>query len=151
MTEGNTQSPVTEHIETTSKRKHKVHKVPGAVFVVEVFDLSMRRDMQWNCWRENTVCTTLLADSCLFTVRFEKCTQGTDRVNSSMSIISTVHLYNTITRSVTELNVRQQYLSNVKINDMTYQYSQKLSELISQYLQIHNLVVLFWAIRIVAI
>lgn len=88
------------------------------------------------------MCTTLLADSCLFTVRFEKCTQGTDRVNSSMSIISTVHLYNTITRSVTELNVRQQYLSNVKINDMTYQYSQKLSELISQYLQIHNLVVL---------
>lgn len=63
-----------------------------------------------------------------------------------MSIISTVHLYNTITRSVTELNVRQQYLSNVKINDMTYQYSQKLSELISQYLQIHNLVALFWAI-----
>lgn len=57
--------------------------------------------------------------------QFEKCTQGTDPVNSSMNIISTVRLYNTITRSVTELNVRQQYLSDVKINDVTYQYSQK--------------------------
>lgn len=86
--ECNIRSPVTEHIESNFPRKKqtknkikepknhnytKSTKFPDLVFVEEVSELSMRRDMQWDRWKEkhsvdNSACRRLL----IFTVRVRK-------------------------------------------------------------------------------